>query len=265
MDDRAPRELFANEVEWEQWYRRFRHPVPQAYFRFVRRLPADPRCKICNTPFAGVGGRVFRRLGYGPSRKNPNLCNTCFEKAPLGGAEMDIGVLFADIRGFTRATEQRGAAFVTEAVNRFYAVAVSVLCKHAVIDKMIGDEVMALFVPAMMRDPHAPEHMVACARNLLSAVGYGSPSGSWVDVGVGLDWGNAFVGNIGTDEVKDFTAIGDVVNTAARVTGRAKPGQIVLTERAFEHVRDALPPVQRGIVRAKGKAEPVRVRVLSVA
>src|SRR5437016_7225721 len=94
--------------------------------RFVwvmRRFPADPRCRICRAPYGGIGGRVMRRLGFGPSRKNPNLCSTCFERAPMGGVEMEIGVLFADVRGFTSLAEGMTPDDVAEVLNRFYGCA----------------------------------------------------------------------------------------------------------------------------------------------
>src|SRR5687768_9384795 len=65
----------------------------------IRRLPSSPRCGFCGAPFAGVGGRVVRPLGYRPSRKNPNLCDVCVELSPPGGMTTDAGVLFADVRG----------------------------------------------------------------------------------------------------------------------------------------------------------------------
>jgi adenylate cyclase len=57
------------------------------FTRLMRRLPGDPRCAICRAPYGGIGGSVMGRLGFAPSRKNPRLCSTCFEKAPIGGAE----------------------------------------------------------------------------------------------------------------------------------------------------------------------------------
>lgn len=73
------------------------------YRRLNRRLPTDPRCKFCLVPFAGVG----RALRVRPSRKNPNFCMGCFEMAPIGGTDMDVGVLFADLRGFTSWCEHQ--------------------------------------------------------------------------------------------------------------------------------------------------------------
>jgi adenylate cyclase len=57
--------------------------LPRAFSAVMRRLPSEPRCRLCHAPYGGVGGRIMRRVGFGPSRKNPGLCNTCFEKAPM--------------------------------------------------------------------------------------------------------------------------------------------------------------------------------------
>ena len=72
-----------------------------------RKLPHDPRCAICRAPYGGFGGRVMSRFGFAPSRKNPRLCSRCLEKAPMGGVEMDVGILFADVRGFTSLAERQ--------------------------------------------------------------------------------------------------------------------------------------------------------------
>jgi adenylate cyclase len=77
------------------------------YRRLIRKLPANPRCKMCLSPFAGVGGYLGRLGGNGPSRKNPAFCRGCFEADPIGGAEVDVGILFADVRGYTRLAESR--------------------------------------------------------------------------------------------------------------------------------------------------------------
>ena len=157
------------------------------------------------------------RLGFGPSHKNPRLCSQCFEKAPMGGTEMNVGILFADIRGFASLAERETPDALATLLNRFYASAVEVLCEHAIVDKLVGDQVMALYLPRLFPGEPA-RHMLADARALVAAAGYaqGKP---WVEIGIGLDFGPAFVGNVGAGEVKDFTAIGDVVNTAARLQG----------------------------------------------
>jgi adenylate cyclase len=237
--------------------------LPRVFIRVMRRLPTDPRCRLCSAPFAGVGGRVMRRFGFGPSRKNPTLCNTCFEKAPMGGVEMEIGVLFADVRGFTTLAEQATPDQVAKLLNRFYGVATEVLSKHAVIDKLVGDEVMALYIPQLFQGDWQ-HHMVDDASELLAATGYGASAEPWLQLGVGLDLGPAYVGNVGSGEVKDFTALGDVVNSAARLQSCARAGQIVVSERLFEQLDDDAPEATSAEFEVKGKSAPQRARVIDL-
>ena len=115
--------------------------------RVFRYLPSAPRCKMCNNPFGGLAGHVLAAAGFRPSRKNPNLCTRCCDALPPGGAEVDIAVLFADVRGSTALGELVVAADFAAFLNRFYVAATRTLMRHdAVIDKLIGDEVMAFFV-----------------------------------------------------------------------------------------------------------------------
>src|SRR6266576_1245941 len=115
--------------------------------RVFRRLPRDPRCKLCQNPFAGAGGKLMGLVGRKPSRKNPNLCQYCFDHLPAGGIEVDIGVVFADVRGSTTMGETATATEFARRLNRFYATATDVLVRHdGLIDKLIGDEVMGLFI-----------------------------------------------------------------------------------------------------------------------
>ncbi|MGH2889579.1 MAG: adenylate/guanylate cyclase domain-containing protein, partial [Solirubrobacteraceae bacterium] len=91
--------------------------LPRAFMRVMRRLPAEPRCRLCNAPYGGLGGQIMRRFGFGPSRKNPTLCNTCVEKAPMGGVDREIGVLFADVRGVTALAERTPSDEVARLLN----------------------------------------------------------------------------------------------------------------------------------------------------
>jgi adenylate cyclase len=234
----------------------------QTHLRHLNRaIPHAPRCKLCACPFGGLG-RILPGPNFSPSRKNPNFCKRCFEQAPIGCREMEIGVLFADVRGYTALSESRPAAEITELMNRFYALATKVLLRHdAVIDKLIGDEVMALFIPSWT--PGATSHMVQAAEDLLRGVGFGSDGEPWLPLGIGIDYGVASVGNVGSGEVKDFTAIGDVVNTAARLQECAGAGQLVMSERVRASLEGQ--PLQAAPVelQLKGKADPVRAWVVT--
>ena len=91
----------AKPLDWQALLVDGYEPLKKAQ-RIFRRLPRDPRCKLCQNPFAGIGGKLVGLIGRKPSRKNPNLCQYCFDHLPSGGIEIDIGVVFADVRGFDR-------------------------------------------------------------------------------------------------------------------------------------------------------------------
>jgi adenylate cyclase len=232
------------------------------FMRLMRRLPRDPRCAICRAPYEGIGGRIMGAIGFAPSRKNPRLCSRCFELAPMGGQEMEVGILFADIRGFTALAEREAPDRVAGLLNRFYAGAVQVLCEHAIVDKLVGDQVMALYLPRVF-DGDPVENMLSDAQALLSTAGYrgGRP---WMEVGVGIDFGTAFVGNVGAGEVKDFTAIGDVVNTAARLQSAAASGEIVMSARVGGRAGRAAAGASPRELTLKGKSSPEPALVLSM-
>lgn len=253
--------------DWEKLWTLEHGRGGQLLSRMWMALPHGPRCGMCGAPFAGPGRVVSRALGYRPSRKNPHLCATCVELSPPGGMSMIIGVLFADLRGFTAASEGADSETVSRVLRRFYGCAEETLFPEAIIDKLIGDEVMALYLPPPRGGKPAlgvptaaaiPALMVAQASKLLREVGYGTVDGPFVDVGIGIDYGEAFVGNIGDRAVYDFTAVGDVVNTASRLQGVAAGGEIVLSPRVADHLDE--PPGVSVRVELKGKAEPLEVR-----
>ena len=193
-----------------------------------RALPSSPRCGICGAPFAGLGRRIVGPLGYRPSRKNPTVCATCVEFSPPGGMTQYVGVPFADLRGFTARVEGADPQEASQLLRRFYRCAEDILFPDAVIDKLIGDEVMALYLPDLKPDmshDDVPARMLDHALALLRGVGYGSGSPPFVEMGVGIDVGEAFVGNIGQRALFDFTAVGDVVDTASRLQGQALRGR----------------------------------------
>ncbi len=247
----------------EAWARNFERHVRGTRWtrRLMRPLPHEPRCKFCLAPFAGSGAHVARLLGRRPSRKNPNLCDICVEKGPPGGFETDGGVLFADVRGFTAYSERRSPSEVAQTMERFYAAATRVLVAHeAIIDKLVGDEVMALFWPVLMDgDPCAA--MVRAGEDLLREAGHGGADGPWLPLGVGIDFGRLHIGNVGPAGMQDFTALGDVVNTAARLQGHADAGQIVLSDRVYRALPEGT-EARRIEVELKGKAEPLGAYVL---
>ena len=244
--------------EWRKVLTEGHAPLVRSRHLF-RLLPSAPRCKMCNNPFGGVGGRLVGLAGFKPSRKNPNLCSRCCDTLPVGGAEVDIAVLFADVRGSTSLGEHAPPAEFAALLNRFYSAATATLLKHdAVIDKLIGDEVMGFFVEGIS-GPDYRHRAVEAGVGLLRAVGNGTPEGPWLDLGVAVNGGIAYVGNVG-DAVVDFTALGDPVNVAARMQGDAAAGELLVREGIDDELaRDA----PRRTLELRGREETVEAFVLT--
>jgi adenylate cyclase len=229
--------------------------------RAFRHLPSAPRCKMCYNPFGGVGGWLVGMAGFTPSRKNPNLCARCCDRLPPGGLELDIAVLFADVRGSTALCEQVGAKAYADLLNHFYSTATAVLVNHdAIIDKLVGDEVMALFIPGIAGKRYRQQAALA-AIDLIRKVSKETtlPMGAAVDAGV------AFVGNVGADHVVDFTALGDPVNTAARLQATANAGEVVLVDDIYAEVNERYLDAERRLLDVHGRRSQVAVRVLRIA
>ncbi len=201
-------------------------------------------------------------LGFARSRKNPNLCAMCCDRLPPGGAEVDIAVLFADVRGSTSMGEHlEPRAYATE-LNRFYNAATEVLVRHdAIIDKLIGDEVMALFIPGIC-GPQYHRRAAQAVLDLFTAVGYERTGAAWMPIGAAVNSGIAYVGNVGANDIVDFTALGDPVNTAARLAAAAAAGEALLSETVYASVAREFPNLERRTLSLRGKETSVDVRVL---
>ena len=227
--------------------------------RVFRHLPAEPRCKVCSNPFGGVAGHILAAAGFSPSRKNPNLCARCCDALPAGGAEVDVAVLFADVRGSTALAERAGAKDFAAVLNRFYFAATRALLRYdAVIDKLIGDEVMAFFVSGISGAEYR-RRAVDAGLALLGAVGYGSSDGPWIELGAAVNAGVAYVGNVGA-AVVDFTALGDTVNVAARMQQRAGAGELLVAEGVTADLAAGAP---RRTLALRGREQPIDAAVLT--
>ena len=125
---------------------------------------------------------------------------------------------------------------------------------------------MALYLPELIGEQWV-DILLRDASDLLAAVGYGTPEGPWLALGVGIDVGRAFVGNVGAGDVKDFTALGDVVNTASRLQSAAAAGQVVMSERLFDRLATQPTNTAAAHLELKGKqsAEPARILDLDVS
>jgi adenylate cyclase len=132
------------------------------------------------------------------------------------GAEVEVSMLFADVRGSSKLARQMSVLDFTRLMNRFYRVSTDVLIDaEAIVEKFVGDEVVGLFIPFMTGPEHA-KRAVQTAEELLLATGHSSGQSPWVPLGAGVHTGSAFVGIVGSDGASDFTALGDPVNIGER-------------------------------------------------
>lgn len=201
----------------------------------ARHLPSDPRCKVCRYPFGGLGGKLVRSfLRVQPSKLNPHLCNICerFANENPGGAELEVSLLFADIRGSTRLAAAMNAYEFSKLIDRFYRVTTDIVYQYGgMVEKLVGDEIAAFFAPAFAENSNYARAAVLAAQAILSATGHGEPDGPWVPVGVGVHTGTAYIGAVGEPGKNiDIAMLGDNVNVAARLASQAQTGEIVLSE-----------------------------------
>jgi adenylate cyclase len=233
--------------------------------RVFQALPHGPRCQLCAAPFAGATAPLMRAIGKRPADKNPRLCQSCFSYIAKhhGGAEIEATFLFADIRGSTSLAEKLTPRGFHTLLDRFYAVASNVVFDHdGGVDKFVGDEIVAMFFPLIS----GPDHVgraVGAATALLRATGHEDAAGPWVPVGAGVHTGLAWVGAVGDEAHTEITALGDTVNTTARLASAAAAGVVLLTITAAQ-AAGLDPSMERRFLELKGKGSPTEVTSIHV-
>ncbi|MBN1544617.1 adenylate/guanylate cyclase domain-containing protein [Candidatus Woesearchaeota archaeon] len=188
---------------------------------------------------------------------NPKIINELLqkEKLELKGKRKEVTVFFMDIRGFTKMSEKMSAEEVVNILNRYFDISTSIIFKHdGTVDKFVGDSVMALFnAPTNVKDHELKA--VSAAIEIQEAI----RKDGLVDTGIGINTGEAVVGNIGSKHKIDYTAIGDTVNTAARLEGTTGAGEIAISKAVYDKVKHAFPTKHKEMVTLKGKAKPLEI------
>jgi len=243
------------------------HPMMLRKRWLFRHLPANPRCNMCLSPFSGLGGSLVRRLLHiERSNYNPTLCNTCEDlvRNYPGGAEVEMSMLFADVRGSTALAEGMTPSEFSRLMDRYYTIATSAV-EHTggLIEKFVGDNATVLFPPGISGHDHA-RRAIATARHILEHTGHGSAQGPWLRVGAGVHTGNAFVGSIGSGGVSQLTALGDAMNAAARLSGKAAAGEILISQETATAADLDTSGMERRDLELKGKTAPMTVYVMKL-
>lgn len=235
--------------------------------RWLRLLPSDPRCELCQAPFAGVGGAFVRSVkGIRPSTLNPRYCNDCelLGAEFPGGAEVNVAMLFSDIRGSTSMAEGMSAWEFSGVIDRFYRESTGVLIDAgALIEKLNGDGVTAIFAPGFAGRSYV-RHAIEAGSRLLTIGGGDDGRQLGVPIGVGVHAGRAFVGAVGeAGGLTTISALGDTVNVAARLSSVAAAGELLVSEVAYASagLERHHHPSRR--LQLKGRSTPVDVRVIT--
>ncbi len=185
----------------------------------------------------------------------------------LGGEKRHIAVLFVDIRGFTPMSEILEPEQVVEVLNEYLSLVTSAVFRYGgTLDKFIGDAAMAVFNAPFDSEDYVFK-AVCAARDIAAgseqiARHFMERFGRVVSYGIGVNCGDAVVGNIGSEFRMDYTAIGDAVNTAARLESNAKPGEILISQQVYDAVGARVEVTPLGVIPLKGKSQGVNVYVL---
>jgi len=182
----------------------------------------------------------------------------------LGGQRRQLSVLFADVVAFTRFAESAAPEQVVALLNELFTVLVEVVFRHGgIVDKFIGDSMMAIFGAPTPQDDHV-QRALATAEAIHRFVEANAPAwkiayGTELQMAIGINCGEALVGNLGSDKRMEYTAIGDVVNVAARLEGVAQPGQTLVTAEVAALAGGDFSFNSLGEHPLRGKRKPVQI------
>jgi len=246
---------------WSDWFTTSAFEVDKRLRRTFRVLPRDPRCKFCNAPFEGVGASMVRALfGKQRSALNPRFCNMCDEASRTfpGGAEVEMALLFADIRGSTALSETMSPREYSRLIYRFYEASTKIIIEEdGLVEKLAGDEVVA-FWGAGFAGPNYVRRAVSVAQHLSKVMAQEK-----IPIGIGVHFGVAYFGAMSTAEgLMDISAKGEQVNTAARLASKTAAGEIIISEQALQRAGIDGSELESRRLELKGISEPVPVRVM---
>ena len=223
-----------------------------------------PRGMVVSVENISEGARVKEMLKRYVSA---NIVDMALEKEhelDLGGKQCEVTVLFSDIRGFTRLSEENTPAKVVELLNSYFDLMIDVVFRYnGTVDKIIGDAIMVLFgAPFAFKDD--TRRAVGCALAMLEALeafnAQRKKQGAFpLSIGVGLNRGTVISGNIGSTKHMDYTVIGDAVNLASRLVSHAEPGQILISRDVYDNLGRYFNCRKMERLTVKGKKHPVEV------
>jgi adenylate cyclase len=244
----------------EQWRKVLSGEIRFPLRDLFRSLPTAPRCKLCAAPFRGPVSVLLKPFGFRRWMLNQQMCTACIGKIrnKVGGAEVDVSLVYADVRGSTGLGEKLTPEHFSRLMNGFYDAAARTVDEHdGVIDHVAGDGMMAMWIPAFSGSAHV-ESALAAATGLVERVELDG-----LPVGAGVHTGVAYVGVVGSESNLDFTVLGDTANTVARIGSAAHAGEVLASLAVVS--RAGLEDLTTRTLTMKGKEDPVEVAVVRPA
>lgn len=220
--------------------------------------PLSRRCLACGTALAGPESIVLRAFGVHRSPRNPNLCSRCILHIE-DGRLVEVTALFADLCGFTAMTRSLGPEKTHCVVDEFLKGATTSVAAHdGVVDKYLGDALLAFFNLPLRREDHVC-CALRCAESILSRLPELSQQyGLTIQARVGLATGWARAGTLGSNDRRDVTLLGDCLNLASRLQALAHPGEILMDGEAYARAASEFPGAIEEHLPIKGFPEPVK-------
>jgi adenylate cyclase len=176
-----------------------------------------------------------------------------------------LSMLFADVRDSTPLAEHTPTREYKTLIHRFYKeTSHELIHRNSMVNRLMGDQVSALFVPRFAGNEHA-KAAIEAARAILAVTGHGSKQGPWIPVGVGVHTGDAFVGAVGSgDGVNEIAILGSAPNLCARLSSAAATGEILVSEQSAKSVGMEAEGWERRVLELKGISGKVPVRVVKI-
>lgn len=216
-------------------------------------------------PLAGLGYKVVQPFGLRAASFSPRICNMCENAVRKyeGGAEVDLALLFADVRGSTALAERIGTFEFQHLIRRFYETSSKVIVENnGLVNRLMGDQVIGIFVQRFAGADYSGVAIEA-GRRLLTATGHKEEDSPWISVGAGVHTGRAYVGAVGTsDGVNEIAVLGNTANLAARLSSAAGAGELYVSEEAALKAGLDLAQLTIREIALKGIERSVRVGII---
>jgi len=248
-----------NEALWSQIFTKG-HPDLVKQQTFHKKLPSEPRCKLCYVPFGGIGGWIMRWRGKARNSRNPNFCNACdgFIKAYPGGADVEMSVLYVDIRQSTQYADSASPASVSRRINTFLNQVTEIITEaDGFVSAFYGDCVVAVWPPGFC----GPEHARKCleAARQLGQLRMLDADGKPIPVGVAAHTGTVFIGTVAAMQgsFRDVSIFGRNVNVVARLAATAAPSEVLVTGEILRAAGEDTTNKSSRALQLKGITEPV--------